>query len=80
MTAEWGLSLAHTTILSWACQLYARFRQTLEPFQHVHRTIVACRRNVPEDARQVRYLYRAVDPALPDSSLHAARQTRSGSS
>jgi transposase-like protein len=57
MMAERGVSLAHAPKEvpvghddpALGPALHARIRQTLEPAWHAHRTVVACRRNVPED-------------------------------
>jgi len=54
--------------------------RTLEPFWRAHGTVVACRRNVPEDSRQVGVPLSGGGSSRPDSRLHPPRQTRRGCS
>ncbi|CAB3771786.1 hypothetical protein LMG29542_06711 [Paraburkholderia humisilvae] len=53
MMAERGLSLAHTTILRRVATPCAGIHQALESFWHTYGTVVACRRDLPEDSWQV---------------------------
>jgi hypothetical protein len=81
MMADRGLSLAHTTILRWVQRYSPEFVKRWNRFSSpTHRTVVRCRRNVPEDPRKVGLSLSGGGSGRPDGRLHAARQTRRGSS
>lgn len=72
MTAERGLSLAHTTILR-------RFRYTPEFVKRWKRfATVVCRQDLPEDSWQVGLPLPRGGSARPDRGLHAQGEARSG--
>jgi hypothetical protein len=51
--------------------LYARVRQTLEPHCYACGSLVACRRDLPEDSRQVGLPIPGGGSGWPDGGLHA---------
>jgi transposase-like protein len=53
MMSERGLSLAHTTIMRWVNRFTPEFVKCWNPLCHGSWSVVASRRNVCEDPRQV---------------------------
>jgi hypothetical protein len=66
------------TILLLGETLYARVRQTLEPLCYTCGSLVACRRDLPEDSRQVGLPVPGGGSGWPDGGLHAQGKARCG--
>jgi hypothetical protein len=80
MMAEQGLSLGthdNPTLGTASC---AGVRQALGAFWLAHGTVMACRRDVPENPRQVGVALSGSGSDRPDSRLHAPCERRRGHS
>ena len=74
MMAERGISLAHTTIMRWIAALCSGVRKAVEPFRLPGRHILAGRRNLCEDQRQVDISLPCCRQARKDGGFSAPRQ------
>ena len=77
MMAERGLSLAHTTILRWVRRYTPEFVKRW-PLCYACGPLVACRRDLSEDSRQVGLPVPGGGSGWPDGGLHAQGEARRG--